>query len=501
MGGVQAHVGGPASQASEALGARAYAMGNAVAFAEAPDLHTAAHEAAHVVQQRSGLKLDGDMGSPGDPYEQHADQVADLVVAGRSAQGLLDSVAGGPGSPPRGSGPLQLLEDDDQEKLEEYARGQYDALGVYVPDKEYKAKVALIGNAHNEKRDALAKAKADVDAWLKSKVKPSAPPAQDPPTVPAAAASSHQESETQEKKETAETHEEEATEDASQKPSRRNQKAKKKQTMSLAELHNMPPDSQPAPMNYGAAANGAVNLPTPQVTSQKASKAGPVWSKFKAWKPSQGHGGCKAPDLDAREVQELADQAAAPRPILAGPRWPPPRARRPPRSPPPDGAPAPAPPPRGRQRAAPACVAARRRRAAPPPRPAWWAPGPAGWRSWRLRAPADRGAPVTSSGDPSVHPFAPVVGAVQTCQRDEAYSYTPSPRRDKENRRPRRAGTEPAAEARGESTALEEEAAQVGFTGPQGRRDRNGDGREPGGRLWAGGEVPDFLQIERMAPG
>ncbi|HEX5062219.1 MAG TPA: DUF4157 domain-containing protein, partial [Kofleriaceae bacterium] len=55
--GIQAHVGGPAAQATGALGAQAYAHGNAVAFGASPDLHTAAHEAAHVVQQRAGVHL------------------------------------------------------------------------------------------------------------------------------------------------------------------------------------------------------------------------------------------------------------------------------------------------------------------------------------------------------------------------------------------------------------------------------------------------------------
>ncbi|MEM9493809.1 MAG: DUF4157 domain-containing protein, partial [Myxococcota bacterium] len=50
ISGVRAHTGGAASAASSALGARAYATGNDIAFAGTPDLHTAAHEAAHVVQ-------------------------------------------------------------------------------------------------------------------------------------------------------------------------------------------------------------------------------------------------------------------------------------------------------------------------------------------------------------------------------------------------------------------------------------------------------------------
>jgi hypothetical protein len=89
VSGIQAHVGGGAATAATAIGARAYATGNRVAFASAPDLHTAAHEAAHIVQQRGGVQLAGGVGQAGDPYEQHADAVADAVVAGRSAAELL----------------------------------------------------------------------------------------------------------------------------------------------------------------------------------------------------------------------------------------------------------------------------------------------------------------------------------------------------------------------------------------------------------------------------
>ena len=91
---VQAHVGGEAGKASEAIGASAYAMGNDVAFKNSPDLHTAAHEAAHVVQQRAGVHLQGGVGQPGDVYEQHADAVADKVVQGQSAADVLSSSEG-----------------------------------------------------------------------------------------------------------------------------------------------------------------------------------------------------------------------------------------------------------------------------------------------------------------------------------------------------------------------------------------------------------------------
>ncbi len=94
VSGVQAHVGGAAGDAARTIGASAYATGNSVAFGASPDLETAAHEAAHVVQQRAGVQLKGGVGEAGDLYEQHADAVASRVVQGQSAEGLLDQLAG-----------------------------------------------------------------------------------------------------------------------------------------------------------------------------------------------------------------------------------------------------------------------------------------------------------------------------------------------------------------------------------------------------------------------
>ncbi len=92
--GVRAHTDAAAAASAGAIGASAYATGNDVAFAStSPDLHTAAHEAAHVVQQRAGVSLYGGVGQTGDRYEQHADAVADLVVQGGSAESLLDRMA------------------------------------------------------------------------------------------------------------------------------------------------------------------------------------------------------------------------------------------------------------------------------------------------------------------------------------------------------------------------------------------------------------------------
>ena len=96
VGNVQAHTGGAATEASAAMGAQAYATGDHVAFGSAPDLHTAAHEAAHVVQQRAGVSISGGVGQTGDTYEKHADAVADAVVQGKSAEPLLSGMSGAP---------------------------------------------------------------------------------------------------------------------------------------------------------------------------------------------------------------------------------------------------------------------------------------------------------------------------------------------------------------------------------------------------------------------
>jgi len=82
---IEAHVGGPASQACESLSASAYATGNHVAFATSPDLHTVAHEVAHVLQQGGGsVRFAEGLGRDDDPAEREADAVADAVVRGES---------------------------------------------------------------------------------------------------------------------------------------------------------------------------------------------------------------------------------------------------------------------------------------------------------------------------------------------------------------------------------------------------------------------------------
>lgn len=97
LSGVVAHTGAMATAGTLAMGARGFATGRHVAFAGSPSLRVVAHEAAHVVQQRAGVHMDnGGVGRPGDRWERHADQVADAVVAGRSAAPLLSGLPTGP---------------------------------------------------------------------------------------------------------------------------------------------------------------------------------------------------------------------------------------------------------------------------------------------------------------------------------------------------------------------------------------------------------------------
>lgn len=90
---VRAHLDGAANEAASAIGAAAFANGDHVVFAGPPSLRTAAHEAAHVVQQRAGRGPGGGIGTRDDALEVHADAVADLVVRGESAEAVLDRVA------------------------------------------------------------------------------------------------------------------------------------------------------------------------------------------------------------------------------------------------------------------------------------------------------------------------------------------------------------------------------------------------------------------------
>lgn len=117
---IQAHTDPAAREGTQAMGAQAFARGEHVAFAGAPNLHTAAHEAAHVVQQRAGVHLQAGVGQVGDVYEQHADAVADAVVRGEPAEALLDQHAG-PSTASAGGSAVQQARGRKRQRDEEQA--------------------------------------------------------------------------------------------------------------------------------------------------------------------------------------------------------------------------------------------------------------------------------------------------------------------------------------------------------------------------------------------
>ena len=96
ISGVKAHTGEQSTQANKELGSKGFTAGSDIAFKGDPSLHTAAHEAAHVVQQQGGVSLKNGVGEVGDKYEQHADAVADAVVGGKSAEGMLNQYSAAP---------------------------------------------------------------------------------------------------------------------------------------------------------------------------------------------------------------------------------------------------------------------------------------------------------------------------------------------------------------------------------------------------------------------
>ncbi|HVV87590.1 MAG TPA: DUF4157 domain-containing protein, partial [Kofleriaceae bacterium] len=127
VSGIRAHTDDAAARGARAMGAEAFATGDHVAFAGAPSLHTAAHEAAHVVQQRAGVHLKGGVGAEGDDHERHADRVADHVVRGESAEALLDRYSGGGGGGAGGAGVQRLVTEDAMTNAIAVGRGFGDA--------------------------------------------------------------------------------------------------------------------------------------------------------------------------------------------------------------------------------------------------------------------------------------------------------------------------------------------------------------------------------------
>jgi hypothetical protein len=95
LGHIQAHLGGEAGESSRAMGAAAFASGDQIVFRDAnPSKELVAHEVAHIVQQGAGQGPSGGVGKQGDSLEKNADEVADRVKKGESAQDLLPDAGG-----------------------------------------------------------------------------------------------------------------------------------------------------------------------------------------------------------------------------------------------------------------------------------------------------------------------------------------------------------------------------------------------------------------------
>ncbi len=86
---VRVHTDGKAAEAARSINALAYTVGNDVVFGVGHyETNTnagkmlLAHELTHVVQQANGVQTKLGINQPGDQYEQEADRVAEMVVAG-----------------------------------------------------------------------------------------------------------------------------------------------------------------------------------------------------------------------------------------------------------------------------------------------------------------------------------------------------------------------------------------------------------------------------------
>lgn len=183
VGGIKAHTGGTADSAAKDMGAHAFASGNDVAFASGKaDLHTAAHEAAHIIQQSSGVNLAGGVGSVGDKYERHADAVADKVVSGQSAEGLLADMSGGPTTQmkqaaqkkavqARNSGAVQLAcaECDAKAAGKQSDDEASDTKGASVQGKAVQAKCSACSAKTQQKADPSATKGAGVGDGVQMK--------------------------------------------------------------------------------------------------------------------------------------------------------------------------------------------------------------------------------------------------------------------------------------------------------------------------------------------
>lgn len=163
---LRAHI---SPDACDAMGAHAYATGDHLVFGGAPSLREVAHEAAHAIQQRGGLRLDGGVGRTGDRHEQHADAIAHGVTRGHKVDRLLDHYAdpklssGMPSPMPSGMPSVQRLT-MRQERLSARARSIYDQKAMAF-EVALGNKLAEAPETHGVAELMLARVQKIVDAW------------------------------------------------------------------------------------------------------------------------------------------------------------------------------------------------------------------------------------------------------------------------------------------------------------------------------------------------
>ncbi len=104
---VRVHSDHRASAAASSVNAHAFTSNQSIVFGTgeyAPQTlsgrRLVAHELTHVVQQKTGVHLDGNMSKAGDPYERQANEIADKVVYGRQVARILTGQAGAAASNP-----------------------------------------------------------------------------------------------------------------------------------------------------------------------------------------------------------------------------------------------------------------------------------------------------------------------------------------------------------------------------------------------------------------
>jgi hypothetical protein len=111
LSGVKAFRGAGVDTAASSIGTSAFTQGSNVALGSGSDLHTVAHEAAHVVQQKSGVNLSSGVGRAGDSYERprrprrsSARVAATPSGSTRSSPGIRSAASPKPNSARRRSG-------------------------------------------------------------------------------------------------------------------------------------------------------------------------------------------------------------------------------------------------------------------------------------------------------------------------------------------------------------------------------------------------------------